>query len=164
MRLLRQFRAPAFAAVLVASLAGGLLPQLASAAPAPKPSLQVSATSNLKSGQQVTVKGKGFDVNKGIYIAFCVAPKPGQAPTPCGGAPGSQTASSAEWIASNPPPYGKGMTKPFGKGGSFTVPIRVSTMIGEIDCRVTQCGIAARADHRRSSDRSQDVFIPVSFG
>ncbi|MDP2014759.1 MAG: hypothetical protein Q8L05_11095 [Actinomycetota bacterium] len=150
------------AATLVASAS---LPALAAtAAPRKSPSMTVSATTKVKSGQAVKVRGSGFDTSKGIYVAFCVAPKPGLAPTPCGGAPGSESVSSAVWISSNPPSYGKSMTTPFGKGGTFAVPITVTSMIGEIDCRVTRCGIAARADHRRSQDRSQDVFIPVTFG
>jgi len=155
-------RTPLLAFMAASALALGLA-GTASAAPAKGPSLKVSASTNLKAGQVVTVSGSGFDVNKGVYVAFCVAPKPGLAPTPCGGAPGGETASSAVWVASNPPPYGKGMTTPFKKGGSFKVPVAVSTSIGEFDCTVVQCGIAARADHRRSSDRSQDVFVPVSF-
>ena len=149
------------ALALVASATGPA--QAATAAPKKSPTLTVSATSQLKSGQAVKVRGSGFDVSKGIYVAFCVAPKPGMAPSPCGGAPGSETASSAVWISSNAPSYGKGMTTPYGKGGTFTVPITVSTMIGDIDCRVVKCGIASRADHRRSLDRTQDVFIPVTF-
>ncbi len=153
---------PALLSVLL--LGSFVLPAQAANPPAKQgPWLSVSATAKLKSGQSVQVRGSGFDVRKGVYVAFCVAPKPGQAPTPCGGAPGSATASSAAWIATNPPAYAKGMTTPFGKGGSFAVPITVSTMIGDIDCRVASCGIAARADHRRSQDRSQDVFVPVSF-
>jgi len=155
-------RAPLLAVVTAGALALSLAPA-AVAAPAKAPSLKISATSKLKDGQVLTVSGSGFDVRKGIYVAFCVAPKPGQAPTPCGGAPGGETSSSAVWIASNPPPYGKGLTTPFKKGGSFKVPVTVSTSIGEFDCTVVQCGIAARADHRRSSDRTQDVFVPVSF-
>lgn len=146
------------------ALAQSLPVQAATPAPAKKPALTVSATSNLKSDQSVKVRGTGFDVNKGIYVAFCVAPKAGLAPTPCGGKPGNESASSAVWISSKPPSYAKSMTTPFGKGGTFATAITVSTMIGETDCRVVTCGIAARADHRRTQDRSQDVFIPVSFG
>ena len=46
--------------------------------------LSVSAKT-AKSGSMITVKGRGFDETVGIYLAFCVVPKKGQLPTPCGG-------------------------------------------------------------------------------
>ena len=33
----------------------------------------------------VTVTGSRFDETVGIYLAYCVLPKTGAAPTPCGG-------------------------------------------------------------------------------
>ena len=33
----------------------------------------------------VTVTGKDFDETVGIYLAYCVVPKKGNLPTPCGG-------------------------------------------------------------------------------
>ncbi|MFA7265289.1 MAG: hypothetical protein WC054_03155 [Candidatus Nanopelagicales bacterium] len=115
-------------------------------------------------GETVRVSGSGFDTTKGIYVAFCVKPPAGQAPSPCGG--GADTngdSGSSEWISSNPPPYGKSLAKPYGAGGTFSVSVRVSSKIGSVDCRVSTCVIATRADHTRSSDRSQDVFIPIRF-
>lgn len=46
--------------------------------------LSVSKTT-VKSGSVVTVKGNYFDETVGIYLAFCVIPAKGKAPTPCGG-------------------------------------------------------------------------------
>lgn len=129
------------------------------------PRLSVSKVTGISiSGDTVRVSGSGFDTTKGIYVAFCVKPPAGQAPSPCGG--GADTdgdSGSSEWISSNPPPYGKSLAKPYGSGGTFTVSIKVSPKIGSVDCRVSTCVIATRADHTRSSDRSQDVFIPISF-
>ncbi len=39
----------------------------------------------IRAGSMVSVSGKGFDETVGIYLAFCVVPKKGSAPTPCGG-------------------------------------------------------------------------------
>lgn len=129
------------------------------------PRLSVSKTSGISvSGESVRVTGSGFDTTKGIYVAFCVKPPAGQAPSPCGG--GADTdgdSGSSEWVSSNPPPYGKALAKPFGSGGTFAVTIKVGPKIGNIDCRVSTCVIATRADHTRSSDRSQDVFVPIKF-
>ena len=129
------------------------------------PRLSVSKVTGISvNGETVRVTGSGFDMTKGIYVAFCVKPPAGQAPSPCGG--GADTngdSGSSEWISSNPPPYGKSLAKPYGVGGTFSVSVRVSPKIGSVDCRVTTCVIATRADHTRSSDRSQDVFIPIRF-
>ena len=39
-----------------------------------------------KNGQaKIVVTGKGFDETVGIYLAWCLKPKAGMAPTPCGG-------------------------------------------------------------------------------
>ena len=46
--------------------------------------LSVSATI-AKSGAMINVIGNRFDETVGIYLAFCVVPKKGQLPTPCGG-------------------------------------------------------------------------------
>ncbi len=143
-------------------------PTSAASAVAPikiNPQLTVSKTTGLSPGSQVTVRGTGFDTSKGIYVAFCVKPRSGAAPGPCGGGADTDGDSAAsEWISSNPPPYGKNLVVPYGANGSFTVTIRVSESIGGVDCTVEQCVIASRADHTRSSDRSQDVLIPIRFG
>lgn len=129
------------------------------------PRLTVSKSSGIdQGGAVVRVTGAGFDMTKGIYVAFCVQPEPGQAPGPCGGGVDTDGNSAAsEWISSNPPSYGKNLARPYGPGGTFTVSVLVSPKIGSVDCRVQRCVIATRADHTRGSDRSQDVLIPITF-
>lgn len=128
-------------------------------------SLTVSQAQNLDpNGQAVQISGSGYDVNKGIYVAFCVEPLPGQIPTPCGGGADTEGSTGASfWISSNPPSYGEGLAIPYGPGGTFTQTINVSPMIGNVDCRRVQCVIASRNDHIRTSDRGQDLFVPISF-
>ena len=130
-----------------------------------KHSLSVTPTTGLNpQGQRLTVTGKGFDPRVGIYVAFCVVPAPGQAPSPCGGGANVSASNPASvWVSSNPPPYGVGLAKPYGKGGTFKVTLQVTAMIGDVDCRVTACGVVTRADHTRSGDRRFDVIVPVSF-
>jgi hypothetical protein len=127
--------------------------------------LTVSKTSGLdRAGETVTVSGSGYDVNKGIYVAYCVDNGAGAVPTPCGG--GADTTGSlgaSHWISSNPPSYGDGLAVPYGAGGSFRVRIKVTTKIGDIDCTKRKCSVVTRNDHTRSGDRSQDVRIPVTF-
>jgi len=125
--------------------------------------LTVSATT-AKSGSLVTVSGSRFDETVGIYLAFCVVPKKGEAPTPCGG--GINKAGIGEssfWISSNPPPYAIGLTDEFLPGGRFTHKVMVSKKIGKFDCTKVQCAITVRADHLRGNDRSYDMFIPVKI-
>lgn len=125
--------------------------------------LTVSATT-AKSGSLVTVSGSRFDETVGIYLAFCVVPKKGEAPTPCGG--GINKAGIGEssfWISSNPPPYAIGLTDEFLPGGRFTHKVMVSKKIGKFDCTKVKCAITVRADHLRGNDRSFDMFIPVKI-
>jgi hypothetical protein len=127
--------------------------------------LSVSQTKGLaRAGQTVTVSGSGYDVTKGIYVAFCQDNGAGVLPSPCGGG-ADMTGSSggSAWISSHPPSYGEGLATPYGSGGSFRVSIRVSQMIGDVDCTVRACAIVTRNDHTRTSDRSQDVRVPVRF-
>jgi hypothetical protein len=128
--------------------------------------LTVSKASGLKAGgETVTVSGRGFDTRKGIYIAFCKDNGTGKAPTPCGG--GADTTGStggSHWVSDNPPPYGRDLAVRYGEGGTFSVTIKVSEQLSTaVNCGETRCAVATRADHTRSSDRTQDVRVPVSF-
>jgi hypothetical protein len=124
--------------------------------------LSVSKTT-VKSGSTVTVKGKYFDETVGIYLAFCVIPPKGKAPTPCGGGVNKAgLGDSSFWISSNPPPYAIGLTDEFLPGGRFTHKVKISKKIGKFDCTKVKCAITVRADHLRSNDRSSDLFIPIT--
>lgn len=133
--------------------------------------LWVSRTADLRDGETVLVRGSGFDVNKGIYIAFCLDTGPGNVPTPCGGgADTSGTSGASQWISSNPPSYGTELAKPYGPDGSFEVRVSVSARIGVEgtdgglhDCAAETCAVLTRADHTRTGDRSADVRVPVTF-
>ena len=123
--------------------------------------LSVSKTT-VKSGSTVTVNGKYFDETIGIYLAFCVVPPKGKAPTPCGGGVNKAGSSEASfWISSNPPPYAIGLTEEYLPGGRFTQKVKISKKIGKFDCTKVKCAITVRADHLRSHDRSSDLFIPI---
>ncbi|MEU4569423.1 hypothetical protein [Micromonospora sp. NPDC023956] len=127
--------------------------------------LTVSRTADLpRGGATVTVSGSGYDITKGIYVAFCVDNGSGAAPSPCGGgADMGGTSGLSHWISSNPPSYGEGLAVPYGSGGMFRVQLRVAPKIGDVDCAVRRCVVSSRNDHTRGSDRSQDVRIPVTF-
>jgi hypothetical protein len=117
------------------------------------------------SGQQVAVAGSGYDATKGIYVALCAIPPRNALPSPCGGGVDIEgQAGAAQWISSNPPDYGIGLAQPYGPSGSFSTRFTVRAEIAPgIDCRQVRCAIVTRSDHTRTSDRSQDIFIPVSF-
>ena len=118
-----------------------------------------------KNGQaQIVVTGKGFDETVGIYLAYCVMPKAGAAPTPCGGGVNKSGIGDASyWISSNAPPYAANLAEPFRAGGRFIKSVGVSERIGKIDCRKSKCALTVRSDHLREGDRSRDLFIPVTF-
>lgn len=130
------------------------------------PSRSASPSTGLDPAKDTTVRvrGSGYDTSKGIYVAYCVVPAAGEAPSPCGGgADTSGTSGGSVWISNDPPPYGDGLAQPYASGGSFDVRITVTPRIGDVDCTRTACAVVTRNDHTRSSDRSQDVIAPVSF-
>ena len=112
----------------------------------------------------VTVTGKDFDETVGIYLAYCVVPKKGALPTPCGGGVNKTGVGDASyWISSNPPPYGIGLAIPFTPGGRFSEKVSISRSIGKFDCRKVKCAITVRSDHLHEGDRTHDIFIPVTI-
>jgi len=121
-----------------------------------------SATVSKKTN--VTVTGKNFDETVGIYLAYCVVPKSGSAPTPCGGGINKEgIGNSSLWISSNAPPYADGLAEPFLPGGRFSKQVLVSKKIGAFDCTKVKCAITVRADHLREGDRTHDLYIPITF-
>ena len=131
---------------------------------ASRPKLSVSATNNLNpNGTSVTVRGTGYDVKKGVYVIVCTQAAPGPQATCIGGVNIDGSASSSVWVSSNPPNYAVGLTTPFLADGSFTVELVVVARSGALDCTVLSCGVVTRSDHLRYTDRTQDVFVPISF-
>jgi len=127
-------------------------------------SLTVTPVRQLNSaGATVKVTGTGYNPLVGIYVTLCVTPRKGQKPTPCGGADFTGSDPAAKWVSSNPPPYGATLSTPYRPGGTFSVKLRVSSMIGEIDCRIVKCSIVTKTDHIRAEDRTYDVLVPVTF-
>ena len=152
----------ALASLLLAGCAGAGAAQ--GPTPSTGPTIAVAPDTRVAAASTLTVTGNGFDTTKGIYVAYCVQAQPGEPPTPCGGGVDTtgETASSA-WVSSNTPPYGKDLAVAYGPNGSFEVTVRATARIGDYDCWEVTCGVATRADHTRSSDRTQDVFIPITF-
>ena len=121
-------------------------------------------TQSLSKNTIVTVTGRGFDETVGIYLAFCVVPKQGSAPTPCGGGINKTgTGDSSLWISSNPPPYGVGLAIEYQPGGRFQQKVGITRKIGKFDCKKVKCAITVRADHIREGDRSHDIYLPIVF-
>ena len=116
-------------------------------------------------GQTVALAGSGYDSGKGIYVALCVIPPRNAIPSPCGGGVDTEgSAGSSQWFSSNPPAYGVGLAQPYGPSGSFSTRFSIRAEIAPgIDCRQVRCALLTRSDHTRTSDRSQDLMIPVSF-
>ena len=128
--------------------------------------LALSQATDLEpAGAAVNVAGSGYNEDKGVYVALCVIPPRNYVPSPCGGGVDTEgTQGAAQWISSNPPSYGVGLAQPYGPGGSFTTSFSVRADIAPgIDCRQVRCALVTRSDHTRTSDRSQDIIIPVTF-
>ncbi|CAN2235935.1 hypothetical protein [Candidatus Planktophila dulcis] len=126
-------------------------------------SISVATTKFVKESN-VSVLGKGFDETIGIYLAYCVLPKKGLLPTPCGGGADMQGVKEASyWISSNAPVYGAGLAIPFQPGGRFRQVVSVTKKIGKFDCTKVKCAITVRSDHLHEGDRFHDLFIPITF-
>ena len=129
-----------------------------------RPKLSVSQTNNLNpNGTSVTVRGTGYDVNKGVYVIVCTQAAPGPQATCIGGVNIDGSSSSSVWVSSNPPNYAVGLTTPFLPDGSFNIELVIVAKSGLLDCTVLKCGVVTRSDHLRYTDRTQDVFVPISF-
>ncbi len=136
--------------------------------------LTASPVDNLDpAGTEVEVVGRGFTeaagldhASGGLYISFCVDNGPGAQPSPCiGGVDMEGETGSSQWVTNNP--IGDAPAVPIAADGSFTAHITVSAQDEFVDCLALtggkRCVIVARADHRATADRSQDVKVPVCF-
>ena len=129
-----------------------------------RPKLTVSQTTNLNpNGTSVTVRGSGYDISKGVYVIVCTQAAPGPQSTCVGGVNIDGSSSSSVWINSNPPNYGIGLTTELQPEGSFSVGLVVVAKSGGLDCTAVKCGVVTRSDHLRYTDRTQDVFVPITF-
>jgi hypothetical protein len=153
--------------ILLATLLALLAPASAQAAVTSTGSNGASisiAQSKFTKDTKVKVSGRNFDETVGIYLAYCVVPKKGAAPSPCGGGVNkSGTGEASYWISSNPPPYGDGLAIAYAPGGRFTEVVAITRKIGNFDCRKVKCAITVRSDHLHEGDRSHDIFIPISI-
>lgn len=137
---------------------------------------QEADLSQLREGDIVVVRGSGYDSGIGIYVSICLIPEdPGTKPSPClGGLPegamegeaaGTEEAMSSAWITDDwawRAFASKGYDDP--ETGSFEVRLLVPPATQEgADCTVQRCAITTRADHTASTDRVQDMQLPVVF-
>ena len=122
-----------------------------------------AVTRGLVDGQKVLLTGKGYNTKVGIYVTYCVLPKPGVRPSECGPFDITGKNNESVWVSSNPPVYAALLVTPFGKGGTFKLRIKATRMIGDFDCKKVRCGFVTRADHTNGSYRKADVFIPVTI-
>ncbi len=154
-------------AIVIALAAPACLPGLANAAVSVSGvnGATISISQNtISKDSLIQVTGKSFDETVGIYLAYCVIPKKGQAPTPCGGGVNkSGTGEASYWISSNPPPYGIGLAIAFKPGGRFSQSVAVTRKLGKFDCKKVKCAITVRSDHLHEGDRTHDIFLPITF-
>lgn len=130
--------------------------------------------SALRSGEELIVRGSGFDPAIGIYVAICAIPSaPGEKPSPClggipegameGESPPADEAASSFWVT-NDWAWRAFANGSYGEDGSFEVALLVPEAAHDgLDCAKSVCAITTRADHTASSDRVQDMQLPVAF-
>ena len=130
----------------------------------------------LSPGDELVVRGSGFDSRIGMYVSICKVPDvAGEKPGPClGGLPegamegeaaGAESAASSAWITDDWAWRAfatKGFDNP--RTGSFEVRLLVANPTQEgLDCTTERCAVTTRADHTASQDRVQDMQLPVRF-
>ena len=127
--------------------------------------LTVLPGANISDNQVLTVTGRNYQMNVGIYAAFCEIPAKGKKPEHCsGGINIDGTSKGSVWISSNPPWYiPSALLTPFGKGGTFKVQVTAARFIDKTDCKIKKCGVITRADHTRGDYRFADVLVPLTF-
>ncbi len=129
--------------------------------------------SALRPGEELIVRGSDYDPAIGIYVAICAIPSvPGEKPAPClGGIPegamegeaSAAEASSSFWVTDDWA-WRAFANAGYGEGGSFEVVLLVPDPAQDgLDCAKSVCAITTRADHTASSDRVQDMQLPVAF-
>lgn len=120
----------------------------------------LSESEDLADGQTITVTGRAFTPDQGVYVQFCARP-PGQVGTSAGRASScypEQDGTHTVWVT------------PIAANGQFSTPLTVVSSFTDasgqaVDCTVATCGVFVRRDHSGgTSDFSQDAFVPVSFG
>ncbi|OXE35103.1 MAG: hypothetical protein CGW95_15960 [Phenylobacterium zucineum] len=125
--------------------------------------LTVAQGNLIKTDTYVTISGRGYSKQHGIYVTYCVIPPKGTRPELCGPFDITGKNNASVWISSNPPGYAAWMVSGFGDGGTFKTQIKVTAMIGDQDCRVVKCALTTRADHTQPDYRKADVFVPVKI-
>ncbi|TCC22077.1 hypothetical protein [Kribbella speibonae] len=127
-----------------------------------------NATGLAAAGETITVTGSGYNPAQGYYVALCAVPSDysyGTKPSPCAGGDGQggTTVGPSAWVTNSP--LGGSASYPIAADGTFTAQIHIAEVNSGLDCSdpdVT-CAIVSRRDHLAASDRTGDVYIPVSF-
>lgn len=126
-----------------------------------RPTLSLSKSTGLTSGETITVSGTGFVPDQGIYIQLCEAPTGGELGTDQGRAQRCYPENDSEhivWFA------------PIAADGTFSSPLVVESSFTPsdgvpVDCsEPDNCVIFTRRDHEGgATDFSQDQFVGISF-
>lgn len=130
----------------------------------------------LRPGDELVVRGAGYDPAIGIYVSICLVPSvPGEKPSPClGGIPEGAMEGEGSGPAGDEPQPSFWITddwawrafasRGYDDDGSFQVRLLVPEAAQEgLDCTKSVCAVTTRADHTASSDRVQDMQLPVAF-
>lgn len=140
------------------------------------PDVRPADLGSVEPGDELVVRGTGFDPAIGVYVSICKIPdEEGQKPSPClgglpegameGGAAGTTSAQTSVWISDD------WVWRAFAshgysdaKAGAFEARLLVADPVQEgLDCLAVRCAVTTRADHTAANDRVQDLLLPVKF-
>jgi len=102
-------------------------------------------------GTRITGGITNFPTKSGLYLSQCLAPEvSGAKPVNC---------EQLVWVTSSKMPGTTLATEPI----SFVLKRNIVGTISAVDCAVAKCGLFFQFDHLALNDRSEDLFVPISF-
>lgn len=107
-----------------------------------KLTLTVEPTTGLTSGATVSVSGAGYRAGENIYLAQTIA-------KPSSGYPSTYADAKKVTVSG---------------AGTFSSKLVVKSSFDSVNCQRTACFIASFTAFPKLADRSQDAWIPISFG
>jgi hypothetical protein len=102
-------------------------------------------------GTRITGGITNFPTKSGLYLSQCLAPEvSGTKPVNC---------EQLVWVTPSKTPGTTLPTEPI----SFVLKRNIVGTLGAVDCAIAKCGLFFQFDHLALNDRSEDLFLPITF-
>lgn len=118
-------------------------------------------------GAKISVQGKGFDIEHGLYVAVCAADTTLPDFSDCVGGPIPDGNTTQAWAHITADGQGSGGVKAkWGEDGSFQVELVLPNVTeGTPNCLTDGCSLYTASDAASDDDavRSEDITVPLTF-